>query len=74
MTELKWQYRIAVVGWSDFSREQKKEISSKIVDTGYVYKRYKTSDLAVKDANYVEKLTGIKMNVQECYPALGAPF
>jgi len=74
MTELKWLYTVSPVGWMDMSREQKKEISSKIRETGYEYKRHKTSDLAQKDVNYIEKLTGIKMKVQECYPAHGAPF
>jgi len=74
MSEIKWLYTVSPVGWMDMSREQKKEISSKIRETGYEYKRHKTSDLAQKDVNYIENLTGIKMKVQEVLPAPWAPF
>jgi len=74
MTEIKWLYTVSPVGWMDMSREQKREISSLISETGYKYTRHKTSDLAQKDVNYIEKLTGIKMKVQEVIPAPWAPF
>ena len=66
-------YTVSPKGWLDMSRDEKKKISSAIVEFGYQYKRHKEEARAKKDAEAIHKATGIKMDVIKCYPAM-MPF
>ena len=59
----KWLWTISPKGYIDFTREQKKEVSKKVAETGYVYKRHLKKELAEKDAKFVFEKSGVPMVV-----------